>query len=504
MTNTPTKNFGDTPTKSDQEGRRTLICHFRQLPTHMRAIFLRQIYVKYSMSVVSILYTMTSTNHLEPLSYSIISLSPLVEKEIEMESTSVMTEEEGLLLNPPVSTNPPPRVEIGDAAPSTNTTANPLGDSPRSTKTHHSTASDSSLVRRGFAKLFNAEDSKMARREDWMKEAKAKSQSARDAGRNLSPSPDGSEADVTLRPSSPHSGQGVNSADHQPHPPPVASVSEPEPPSHSTPDPSIVVPAEPPLARLEGEAGSQGGEANQQPQNSCSGDLMGSRQRSRRKRGKGSGNTGKNCSKTAEQGKGDTGAQTVNPSEVFATGDAVATIAITRAGEGGDAHNSVARALFQLPEFFNVLSLRPTPDGAVIDVDNGDAEDIVRRHLVPQGWTVFATPIWPRYQFVVPTQLSGTAPGSGLDPATIVRGLIARNTALFGFPAGSVNYVNHTWESVEEEAGTSSGGTRRRMRIWVDVSPEAETVLISRGCFLATLTGAVRLRPSSRRPPSRR
>ena len=85
MTRTPTKNFDDTPTKSNLEGKRILICHFRRLPTYVRAIFWRHLYVKYSMSVVSIPllhhYSMTSTNHLEPLSDSIISHSPLAERE---------------------------------------------------------------------------------------------------------------------------------------------------------------------------------------------------------------------------------------------------------------------------------------------------------------------------------------------------------------------------------------------------------------------------------------
>ena len=456
MTGTPTKDFENTPTKSELEGKHNPICHFRSQSTLARAFFLRVTYEKQTLSVDCSPYLqiclITTTQHLDIVSDSTLSQSS--SEDTEMEAESVDTEEEPTLLDTPNGAEnlPPHQLEEGQSL-QPDPTANSRdtvsqGGSPSSVSSRASKLSEASAVRRSLTKLlYSSEDRRQERREDRNREAKAKGQSARDLKRELPSIPDGSDADVTLGPSGLSPPRDKAADDHQP-PQPDLLASELAPTLHSTPKPPTAVPSEPLLEETsEKRAGSPVGKGTRQPQPA---NRKGRRNRGRG--GKGSGPSGKS-SKTAEQGEGDAGAPASNPADVFATGDAVATITITRTGEGGDAHNTVARALFQLPEFFNVLTLRQTLDGAIIDVDDDGAETIVRRHLVPQGWSVTVTPIWPRYQFVVPGQLSGPTPGSGLDPATIVRGLVHRNAALFGFPADSVNYANHTWETVEEEGG---------------------------------------------------
>ncbi len=86
---------------------------------------------------------------------------------------------------------------------------------------------------------------------------------------------------------------------------------------------------------------------------------------------------------TVTEGQGDgersSGGRDPNPVErLFDKGEPKATITITRQGEGGNAHHSVARALLIAPEYFNILSIRPTTDGAIIEVaDQSTAMRIV-------------------------------------------------------------------------------------------------------------------------------
>ena len=190
----------------------------------------------------------------------------------------------------------------------------------------------------------------------------------------------------------------------------------------------------------------------------------------------------------------------LGPEDVFKKGDAIITLRITQQGRGSDAINDVARLLFLVSEQFTVTSMYTIPDGARIEVPDHDSAAIVQNVLEEAGWTVEASDVWARYVLTVPALLAGSGPGSsGLDPATLVRGLMLRNTG-HGLPANSIRYMSHAWETVQVEdgAGPSSGSTRQRMRIWVDVSPGGETFLRGHAFLLETLISAVRLRRAPR------
>ena len=233
-----------------------------------------------------------------------------------------------------------------------------------------------------------------------------------------------------------------------------------------------------------------------------------------KKRVRGKGNKGKKQPETADdpnahnsEGGGEQRSG-LTADQVFERPDPTATITVTRQGSDGDAHNVAARSLFVITPVFDVLSLRPVPDGARIEVADRTAIDSVRRAMGSQGWTVTLEDIWSRFHFLAPRQLAGLGPdsphGQGLDPTTIVRTLALRNSALWGLPPDSVRYAGSNWEAVPEDGQGSSGVTRRRLRIWVDVSPECEAYLAQHGYFLTTLAGAVRLRRAPRRPRSGR
>ena len=200
-------------------------------------------------------------------------------------------------------------------------------------------------------------------------------------------------------------------------------------------------------------------------------------QKKHRKRGR-KGGKGKHASgqrDTDKAGEGDSGQRSgVTPAEVFVRPDPTASITITRQGEGGNAHNTAARLLFVVCPVFDVLALRPVTDGARIEVADQTAIDSIRAALGTQGWEVTLEEIWARYHFLAPGQLAGFTPDqAGLDPSTIVRTLALRNTALWGLPPDSVRYAGHNWESAQEGQG-STGSTRQRLRIWVDISPECD------------------------------
>ena len=190
----------------------------------------------------------------------------------------------------------------------------------------------------------------------------------------------------------------------------------------------------------------------------------------------------------------------LGPEDVFKKGDAVITLKITQQGRGSDAISDVARLLFLVSDQFTVTSMYTIPDGARIEVPDRESAAVVQNALVEAGWTVEASDVWARYVLTVPALLAGSGPDStGLDPATLVRGLMLRNAG-HGLPAGSIRYMSHAWETVQVEgvAGPSSGSTRQRMRIWVDVSPEGEAFLRGHAFLLETLVSAVRLRRAPR------
>ena len=189
------------------------------------------------------------------------------------------------------------------------------------------------------------------------------------------------------------------------------------------------------------------------------------------------------------------------PEEIYRKGDPVITLLAVKEGEGSDASDLIARQLFLVPQPLVITSLVPIPGGSRIELADQASAGVVTACLEKAGWTVTSQDVWSRYAFYVPNQLSGKGPNDvGLDPHTIVRGLMLRNVA-HGLPCSSLRHVSNTWETVEvqqPEGGGLSVGSRQRQRIWVEVSPEGETFLEGHSFLLETLVAAVRLRPAPR------
>ena len=154
-----------------------------------------------------------------------------------------------------------------------------------------------------------------------------------------------------------------------------------------------------------------------------------------------------------------------------------------------------------IPDLIRVTALLPRPDGAIVETEDSASAETVRDVLARQGWTVRLDQVWARYHFTVPTQLAGHREhDTGLDPATLVRGLLLRNRHN-GLPADSIRYVSHHWDQLPARGnpgGSSNDGSRQRLRIYVDVSPEAEEYLRVHSFLLQTLVAAIRLRRAPR------
>jgi hypothetical protein len=260
-----------------------------------------------------------------------------------------------------------------------------------------------------------------------------------------------------------------------------------------TASPDSVTPGYNPYAERESESGVE------KPEKPEAGKTQQPRKK-QRKRGKKGGKAKRALEQTNAGGAGDERRPVINPAQVFVRPDPTASITITRQGEGGNAHDTAARALFVIRPVFDVLALRPITDGARIEVADRAAIDSIRTTMGPQGWVATVEQIWPRFHFLAPGQLAGYGPANpGLDASTIARTLALRNTALWGLPADSVRYAGHTWEAAQGEGQGSTGTVRQRLRIWVDVSPECEDYLAQRGFYMTTLAGVVRLRSAPRR-----
>jgi len=186
---------------------------------------------------------------------------------------------------------------------------------------------------------------------------------------------------------------------------------------------------------------------------------------------------------------------------VYKKGEPTLTMTVHKQGEGSGAIDLIARALFMIPGHIRITALLPRPDGAIVEAEDSESAETVRSVLVTQGWTVSIDQVWARYEFTVPAQLAGHRPDdSGLDPATLVRGLLLRNRHN-GLPPESIRHVSHRWIQLPDRSnsgGPSTGEARQRLRIWVDVSPEAEEYLRVHGFLLETLVAAIRLRKAPR------
>ena len=220
----------------------------------------------------------------------------------------------------------------------------------------------------------------------------------------------------------------------------------------------------------------------------------------KKRKGKGRSNNNNN-NNTNNNNEGSSDPPLPTPAEVYGSHESKLTLTVHRKGAGSGAMDSVARQLFMVPDHIRVTALLPRPDGAIVEVADSSSADRVRTALTNQGWTVDISQIWARYEFTVPAQLAGTNPNhSGLDAITLVRGLTLRNRHN-GLPADSLRYVSHHWDLLNaggNSGGPSSGESRYRLRIWVDVSPEGEEFLRNHGYLLETLVAALRLRRASR------
>ena len=62
--------------------------------------------------------------------------------------------------------------------------------------------------------------------------------------------------------------------------------------------------------------------------------------------------------------------------------------------------------LFMLPEQYSLSGIYPEQDGVRLEAADQESADVLLRHLQASGWTVTASPIWPRYSFASPPSLS--------------------------------------------------------------------------------------------------
>ena len=86
------------------------------------------------------------------------------------------------------------------------------------------------------------------------------------------------------------------------------------------------------------------------------------------------------------------------------------------------------------------------------------------------------------YVVIVPRALAGLG---GLEFTTDLQEF---NTELHGLPANSILY-----KSSKRDTVTLGGKPEPRFRVFMEVSPEGEVYLASKGYFLQTLTSAVKV-----------
>ena len=173
-----------------------------------------------------------------------------------------------------------------------------------------------------------------------------------------------------------------------------------------------------------------------------------------------------------------------SPDEVFNTNPTMA-LYVKKEGELQPAE-AVECELFMLPEQYTLSGIYPDQDGVRLEAADQTSADVLLKHLQASGWTVTASPIWPRYSVASPLSLANK-----FTPAEIVAGLVMRNPEL---PPGALRFVS----SHEAEGGEgSTEGTTWRL-VWVDVNPDTLEYLCSVDFLLRTVFGAIRLRETPR------
>ena len=187
-------------------------------------------------------------------------------------------------------------------------------------------------------------------------------------------------------------------------------------------------------------------------------------------------------------------------------GDPKFTLFFTKGVTSGeDLVGEASRVLFRIPDHFTVSRVRSAgPARAQLSAHDEESSRVVGGALRADGYSVETVPVWARYTFEVPGDLSS------LTHVDIVEGLMVRNR-FGGFPQDGLRYVGHL---VQREAdmgrgrGRGRGAGRRSVRVgdiarmFVEVSPAGVEWLRGSHFFLSTGPGRVLLFPAGDRRPT--
>ena len=175
--------------------------------------------------------------------------------------------------------------------------------------------------------------------------------------------------------------------------------------------------------------------------------------------------------------------------EVFGKGMATHSLTITKAGEK-DMTGAVKLALFSCDDDYQISSFRSTVAGqAALDCHGEGSVHVVTRCLSDRGFAVLPpTPVWERFVFIVPACLTSVS-----APVILIAANLQKRNRQHGLPLCSIRMVSRQAEGI----GGQRGGPTR-VRIWVDVSPEALQFLREHDYLLDTGLAAVRLKPAPR------
>ena len=184
-----------------------------------------------------------------------------------------------------------------------------------------------------------------------------------------------------------------------------------------------------------------------------------------------------------------------SPGEVYGVVNPRFTVLATRPGAGAETRSQIIRALLFAPEDYSVGQLFTATDGMSFGVEDDNSLRVVREVLEAEGLTVVITPVWNRYTFHVPQQYEF------FRLEELVRALTIRNSRRSrgpeGLPDDALRGV-----SAMEEGGEEGSSQPRRVRVWVDVSPEGEQYLTANDHLLRIVDSAVRLRPATNSRPA--
>ena len=177
-----------------------------------------------------------------------------------------------------------------------------------------------------------------------------------------------------------------------------------------------------------------------------------------------------------------------SPGEVYGEVNPRFTVTVSRPGAGDEAQTQILRALLFSPEDYSVGRITQVTDGVSFGVEEDNSLRVVREVLEADGWGLNITPVWNRYWLYIPTKYQN------LPLDDLILGFNLRNSRRVrgpeGLPENSIRAAG-----VMEEAGEN--GQPRRVRAWVDISPEGEEYLRANDFLLRIVSSAVRLRPAT-------